>query len=105
MSATIWLSLAILSEVIATSLLKATEEFSRPLPSAGVAVGYALAFYCLSVALRDIPVGVAYAIWSGVGIVLVTAIAWVVHGHRIDGPQACGMLLIMVGVAVCRLRG
>ena len=102
--AAIWLALAIISEVIATSLLKTTEGFTRFAPSLGVVLGYSAAFYCLSLALTEIPVGVAYAIWSGVGIILVCGIAWVVHGQRIDGLQAVGILLIVLGVAICRFR-
>src|SRR3546814_5754166 len=79
-----WLALAILCEVLATSFLKMADGFTRPLPSVVVIFGYGLAFYCLSMALRTIPVGVAYAIWCGIGIVLVTAIAWVVYDQKLD---------------------
>jgi small multidrug resistance pump len=104
MSANLWLTFAILSEVVATSLLSSTNSFTRLLPSLGVGVGYVTAFYCLSVALKDVPVGVAYAVWSGAGIVLVTAVAWIAHGQRIDALQAFGMTMIVIGVALCRLR-
>ena len=73
-----WLGIAIVAEVIATSALKASDGFSKTIPSVVTAVGYAIAFYCMSISIRTIPVGLAYAIWSGVGIVLITAIAWVV---------------------------
>src|SRR3546814_16769658 len=78
----LYLAIAIVSEVFATSLLKASGEFTRLWPSVGVVIGYLLAFYFLTLTLRVIPVGVAYAIWSGVGIVLVTAAAWVFYGQR-----------------------
>ena len=78
------LAVAIIGEVVATSALKATTGFSRLGPSVMVVLGYGLAFYCLSLILDSIPVGVAYAIWSGLGIVLVTAIAWWLYGQRLD---------------------
>lgn len=105
MPAALWLSLAIVGEVIATSSLKASAAFTRPLPSLMVVAGYAAAFYCLSLALRSMPVGVAYAIWSGVGIVLVTAIAWIVYGQKLDAIALLGMALIIAGAAILNLRG
>lgn len=99
-----WLTLAILCEVFATSFLKTADGFTRPLPSALVIVGYALAFYCLSMALRTIPVGVAYAIWCGVGIVLVTAIAWVVYDQKLDGWALTAIGLIAVGTLMLNMR-
>jgi len=105
MPAALWLSLAIIAEVIATSSLRASAAFTRPLPSVVVALGYAAAFYCLSLALRSMPVGVAYAIWSGVGIVLVTAIAWIVYGQKLDAIALLGMALIIAGAAILNLRG
>jgi small multidrug resistance pump len=98
-----YLAVAILSEVIATSALKASEGFSRLWPSAIVVVGYATAFYLLSLTLRTIPVGVAYAIWSGVGVALITAIAWILHGQALDLPAIVGILLIVAGVVVLNL--
>lgn len=94
------LAVAIVSEVIGTSALKASEGFSRFWPSAIVVVDYASAFYFLSLTLKTIPVGIAYAIWSGVGVVLVAIIAWVVFGQTLDGPTLIGMLLIVAGVVV-----
>ena len=105
MPAALWLSLAIIAEVIATSSLRASAAFTRPLPSVVVALGYAAAFYCLSLALRSMPVGVAYAIWSGVGIVLVTAIAWIVYDQKLDAIALLGMALIIAGAAILTLRG
>ena len=98
-----YLAVAIVAEVVATSALKAAEGFTRPLPSVVTVVGYAVAFFFLSLTLRSIPVGVAYAVWSGVGIVLVSSIAWVVYGQRLDAPALIGMGLIVAGVLVLNL--
>jgi multidrug transporter EmrE-like cation transporter len=97
------LTLAIAAEVVATSALKASESFTRPLASLLVVVGYALAIYLLSTVLKAIPVGVAYAIWSGLGVVLITLVAWLMHGQRIDLPGLLGMGLIVAGVMVLNL--
>lgn len=99
----IFLSIAILSEVVGTSALKASEGFSRLWPSAVVVLGYALAFYLLSLTLKTIPVGVAYAVWSGAGIVLIALIGWLVYGQALDLPAIVGMSLIVAGVAVLQL--
>jgi small multidrug resistance pump len=96
----LFLGVAILAEVIATSFLKQSDGFTRPLPTLAMAVGYGVAFYCLSLALRDIPTGIAYAIWSGVGIVLIAGIAWIAQGQRLDAPALAGIGLIMAGVVV-----
>lgn len=96
----LYLAVAILSEVIATSFLKVSDGFSKPIPSAITVAGYAISFYFLSLALRDIPTGIAYAIWSGVGIVLITAIAWVFQGQKLDAPALAGLGLIVAGVVV-----
>jgi len=96
----LYLSIAIVSEVIATSALKASDGFTRLAPSIVVAAGYAIAFWCLSLTLRTIPVGVAYAIWSGVGIALITLIAWIVYGQSLDMPALIGLALIVAGVVV-----
>lgn len=97
------LGLAIVAEVIATSALKASDSFTRLVPSLITAAGYLTAFWLLSITLRTVPVGVAYAIWSGLGIVLITAAAWLLYGQRIDWPAAIGMGLIIAGVAVLNL--
>ena len=97
------LTIAIVSEVIATSALKAASGFTRLGPSLLVVVGYASAFYFLSLTLRTIPLGVAYAIWSGVGVALVTAVAWVFYGQRLDLPAIIGLALIIAGVLVLNL--
>lgn len=96
----LYLAVAILCEVIATSFLKVSEGFTRPVPSLITAAGYAVSFYFLSLALREIPTGIAYAIWSGVGIVLITTIAWVFQGQKLDMPALGGLGLIVAGVVV-----
>ena len=99
----LYLFLAIVAEVAATSALKAAEGFTRPLPSVVVVVGYGLAFYFLSIVLKEIPVGIAYAIWSGAGIVLISLVGWVLFNQRIDLPAAIGMALIVAGIAVMQI--
>jgi small multidrug resistance pump len=96
----LFLSIAIAAEVIATSALKAADGFTRLGPSLVVIAGYGIAFYFLSLALRGIPVGVAYAVWSGVGIVLISAIGWFAFGQRLDAAAVLGIGLIMAGVIV-----
>jgi small multidrug resistance pump len=96
----LFLGVAILAEVCATSFMKLSDGFTRFWPSAVTMVGYAVAFYFLSLTLRTIPTGIAYAIWSGVGIVLIAAIAWAFQGQRLDGAAMIGMGLIIAGVIV-----
>ena len=100
MKSWLFLAIAIVSEVIATSALKASEGFTRLAPSAVVVAGYGVAFYCLALTLRTIPIGIAYAVWSGAGIVLITALAWWFFDQRLDGPAIVGMALIVAGVIV-----
>ena len=99
----IYLTIAIIAEVIATSALKASEEFTKLTPSIIVALGYSVAFYMLSLCLKDIPVGIAYAVWSGLGIVLITLIAWFLYGQKLDAPALIGLGLIIAGVATIQL--
>jgi small multidrug resistance pump len=94
------LGIAIVAETIATSALKSSEGFSKLVPSAIVLVGYGVAFYFLSLTLRSIPVGIAYAVWSGVGIVLITAVGWAFFGQKMDAPALIGMALIIAGVVI-----
>lgn len=96
----LYLSIAIVAEVIATSTLKTTESFTRLGPSLIVVAGYVTAFYFLTLTLKTIPVGVAYAVWSGVGIVLVALVAWLWHKQTLDLPAIIGMTLIISGVLV-----
>ena len=91
---------AVMAEVIGTTALKASESFTRLVPSLIVVVGYGVAFYCLSLVLKSVPVGIAYAVWSGLGIVLITAVAWLLYGQRIDLAGVIGMGLIIAGVVV-----
>ena len=96
----LYLAIAIVAEVIGTSALKAAEGFTRLVPSLVVIVGYGAAFYFLSLALKVIPVGIAYAIWSGVGVALITLIGWVMFKQRLDAPALAGLALIVAGVVV-----
>jgi len=97
------LAIAIVAEVVATSALRASEGFSRLLPAVIVVMGYGIAFYCLSLTLRSIPVGIVYAIWSGVGIVLISLVAVVLYRQVPDLPAVIGLGLIISGVVVLNL--
>ncbi|MDO6683013.1 MULTISPECIES: multidrug efflux SMR transporter [unclassified Oceanobacter] len=97
------LAIAILGEVIATSALKSSDSFTRLGPSIIVVLGYVVAFYFLSVALKTIPVGIAYAVWAGLGVVLVAVIAFFLHGQKPDLWALAGMGLIITGVAMINL--
>ncbi|MBS7229984.1 EamA family transporter [Flavobacterium psychroterrae] len=99
----IFLGIAILFEIIATSALKKSEQFTQLIPSIITIVGYFAAFYFLSFAIRTIPVGIAYAIWSGVGIVLITIIGAVFFKQIPDLPAIIGLVLIMAGVIVINI--
>jgi small multidrug resistance pump len=99
----LYLAIAIVSEVVATSALKAAEGFTRWIPSMFVVVGYASAFFFLSLTLRTIPIGVAYAVWSGVGVVLVSLIGWLLYQQSLDAAALIGIGLIVAGVLVLNL--
>ena len=99
----LYLAIAIMSEVVATSALKAAEGFTRLWPSLLVVIGYASAFYFLSLTLRTIPLGVAYAIWSGVGVALVSIVGWVIYHQSLSAGALVGILLIVSGVVVLNL--
>ena len=99
----IYLAIAILAEVIATSALKTSDEFSRIGPSILVVVGYAVSFYFLSLALKSIPLGVAYAVWAGVGVALIAIFGAVVYKQTPDLPALLGICLIVAGVVVINL--
>ncbi len=103
MKSWLFLAIAITGEVIGTSALKSSAGFSKLLPSVVVVAGYGVAFYFLSLSLKAIPMGIAYAVWAGLGIVLIAAIAWVVHGQRLDAWGFVGMGLIIGGVLVLNL--
>lgn len=94
------LGIAIVAETIATSALKSSEGFSKLVPSVVVLAGYGVAFYFLSLTLRSMPIGIAYAVWSGVGIVLITVVGWAFFGQKLDLPALLGMGLIVAGVVV-----
>ena len=98
-----YLLVAIALEVIATSALKATDGFTRLAPSLVTLIGYGLAFYFLSLTLRTMPVGIVYAVWSGAGVVLITAIGWVYYRQALDLPALIGLGLIIAGVLVVNL--
>lgn len=103
MNGYLWLLVAIVSEVIGTTALAYSEQFTRWLPSIVVVVGYCLAFYCLGHSLKTLNVGIAYAIWCGMGVVLVAAIQVWVMKQPLDGPAWLGMALIVSGVLVMNL--
>ncbi|KVN30759.1 multidrug transporter [Burkholderia pyrrocinia] len=98
-----WLAIAIVAEVIGTSALRAADGFTRLGPSLLVVAGYATAFYCLSLTLRTMPVGIIYAVWSGAGIVLITLVAMLLYRQVPDVPAVIGLSLIVAGVVVLNL--
>ena len=99
----LFLMLAIVGEVVGTTFLKESDGFTKPGPTAIMAGCYVLTFYFLSLALRTMPTGVAYAIWSGVGVVLITSIAWLYQGQKLDAAAIVGMALIVAGAVVLNL--
>lgn len=105
MSTLTWAALlgAIALEVAGTTMLQMSQQFTRPWPTVGLAICYGLAFYLLSVALRQIPVGLAYAIWSGLGVVLIATIGVVLFKQKLDLPAIAGLVLIVTGVMVINL--
>lgn len=98
-----FLVFAIAAEVVGTSALQASQQFSRLLPSLLVVVAYGASFYLLALTLKVLPVGVVYAVWSGLGIVLIALIGWVVFGQKLDLPALLGIGLILAGVLVLHL--
>ena len=103
MKSWLFLGAAIIAEVVATSSLKASAGFTKFWPSVLVVVGYVVAFYLLSLTLKVIPVGIAYAIWAGLGIVLISLVGWLWFGQKLDVASVIGMGLIVAGVAVINL--
>jgi small multidrug resistance pump len=95
-----YLFIAIVAEVIATSFLKGSDGFTRLWPTLASVAGYVIAFYFLSLTLCTVPTGIAYAIWSGVGIVLISLVSWLWFGQKLDGPAIGGLGLIIAGVVV-----
>ncbi|GLR64609.1 SMR family transporter [Marinospirillum insulare] len=96
----LFLGAAIIAEVVATSSLKTSMGFTKLWPSLLVVFGYAIAFYFLSLTLKTIPVGIAYAIWAGLGIVLISLVGWLVFGQKLEFASVLGMGLIIAGVVV-----
>ncbi|PBJ24463.1 Multidrug transporter EmrE [Pseudomonas ogarae] len=103
MNAYYYLTIAICAEVIATVSMKAIKGLSTPLPLLLVVVGYATAFWMLTLVVRTVPVGVAYAVWAGLGIVMVSVAALFIYGQKLDVPAMLGMALIVLGVVVIQL--
>ncbi len=99
----LYLAIAIVMEVIATSSMKALDGFNKPLPLILVVVGYSVSLFLLSLVVKTVPVGVAYAIWSGLGIVLVSIVALVIYQQKLDLPAIIGMALIVAGVVFIQL--
>ena len=97
------LLLAVAAETIGTSALQASQQFSKFLPSVLVVVAYGLSFWLLSMTLKTMPVGVVYALWSGLGIVLIAIIGYVVFGQRLDWPAVLGIAMILAGIVVINL--
>jgi small multidrug resistance pump len=97
-----WLALAIaiVAEVIATSTMKATNEFTRFWPSLVVVIGYGTGFYFMTISMRVLPIGIMYALWSGVGILVVSIMGWVIYRQALDVPAIIGMSFIIAGVVV-----
>ncbi|HCM61718.1 MAG TPA: multidrug DMT transporter [Morganella sp. (in: Bacteria)] len=103
MNGFLWLILAVGSEVIATSMLRAADGFTRFIPSVIVVIGYCVSFFALSQVVRVMPLGIAYAIWSGLGIVIVSVAAYFIYQQKLDLPAITGMALIIAGVLVINL--
>jgi small multidrug resistance pump len=99
----LYLAIAIVAEVLGTSFLRSTAGFTKLLPSIMVVIGYGLAFFFLSLTLDRVPVGIAYAIWSGAGVTLIATIGWLFLGQKLDAPAIVGMGLIVAGVVVLNL--
>ena len=99
----IYLFVAIVLEVVATSAMAKSDGFTRLWPSALSVVGYGLAFYLLSIVTRTVPVGIVYAVWSGAGIVLVAAVGWLLFGQKLDLPAIIGLIMIVAGVLLINL--
>jgi small multidrug resistance pump len=99
----LYLAIAIVAEVLGTSFLRSTAGFTKLLPSIMVVIGYGLAFFFLSLTLDRVPVGIAYAIWSGAGVTLIATIGWLFLGQKLDAPAIVGIGLIVAGVVVLNL--
>lgn len=100
MKSWLFLAIAIVAEVVATSSLKSSEGFTKLWPSLWVFLGYGTAFYFLSLTLKAIPIGIAYAIWAGLGVVLITLVGWFLYGQKLGFASVLGMALIIAGVVI-----
>lgn len=103
MPAYVFLFFAVAAETIGTTALQASQQFTKLVPSIIVVIAYALAFYLLAMSLRTIPVGIAYALWSALGILFIALIGWVVFGQKLDLPALLGMAMIIGGIAIIQL--
>jgi small multidrug resistance pump len=103
MKAYAYLLVAIVAEVIASTALRATKSFTEFWPSVITVVGYIISFYALSVTLGEIKLGITYAVWSGIGMVLITIAGWVIYKQKLDWPALVGIGLIILGVIVIQL--
>lgn len=99
----VYLGIAIIAEVAATSFLKSSEGMTKLWPTLASVAGYAVSFYFLSITLKEIPTGIAYGIWSGFGIVLVSAVGWLWFKQTLDAPALAGIGMIMAGVLTINL--
>ena len=99
----IYLIIAIITEVIATSALKESEGFTKTIPSLIVIIGYSMTFYFMSLVLREMSVGITYAIWSGMGILLITTIGYFRYNQMLDAPAVLGMSFIALGIIILRV--
>lgn len=98
-----YLILTVAFETFGTACIQASQQFSRPVPSLGVLLGYGLSFWFLSLALKTVPLGVAYATWSGFGVVNITVVGWLLFGQRLDPAGALGLFLVCSGIVVMHL--
>lgn len=96
----LYLAVAIVAETVATTALKSAESFTRLWPSVITVAGYAISFYLLSLTLKVLPVGIVYAVWSGIGIVLISVLGWLVHKQTLDLPALVGIAFILAGVVI-----
>ncbi|CRL11326.1 SMR family transporter [Phaeobacter italicus] len=99
----VYLVFAVIAETIGTTALQASQQFTRLGPSILVVIGYGLAFYLMALTLRHMPVGIVYAIWSGLGIFFIAVIGWLVFGQKLDLPAVLGLGLIMAGILIIHL--
>ncbi|CUH83160.1 DMT family transporter [Thalassovita mediterranea] len=97
------LLLAVMTETIATTALQASQQFTRLIPSVVVVLGYGVSFWLLSLTLKTLPVGIVYALWSGLGIVLIAVIGYLVFGQKLDLPAVLGIAMILAGIVVINL--